>query len=151
MAYFANPQEDLPQPWKRKRILFYAQGLKVYGQIPYILQRRLQAEFISNNAPFMGARLIAPTAEQNYTLVRYYREDGRRHSEATLEALLDWLYADKGFEWGIAKNFFERLDLPNWWQAPAEVLEIGKEEHRPDIKQLMLTAPEEQDASGPIT
>ena len=79
--YFADPRVDLPQPWKEKRIIFYAQGVKIYGQIPYILQRRLQAEFYSNNLPWLGVRLIGPTFESNYTLVRYHRKDGQYHSD----------------------------------------------------------------------
>jgi hypothetical protein len=154
MAFFANPQEDLPQPWKLKRIIFYAQGLKIYGQIPYVLQRRLQGEFYSNNAPFMGMRLIVPTFENNYTLVRYHRlKDGKRHSEIALESLLDWLYSDEGFEWAIAKDFFRQIDLPNFWNWPPETFVLGGPEHRPDIKQLLLTAPEEgeQDAGSLIS
>lgn len=147
MTYYANPTKDLPQPWKQKRIIFYAQGLKIYGQIPYILQRRLQGEFYSNNVPVLGCRLIGPTMEDNYTLVRYRRpKDGKRHGDAALEALLDWLYADKGFEWAIAKDFFRRIDLPNFWNWPPETFVMGGPEHRPGIKQLLLTAPEEQDA-----
>lgn len=140
MTYYADPKNDLPQPWKQKRIIFYAQGLKIYGQIPYILQRRLQAEFYSNNASFMGARLIAPTMENNYTLVHYRRADGQRHSDTILEALLDWLYNDKGFKWAIAKDFFKRIDLPNFWNWPPETFVLGESEHRPGIKQLLLTA-----------
>lgn len=138
MAFFANTREDLPEPWKRKRIIFYAQGLKIYGQIPYILQRRLQGEFYSNNAPFMGGRIIAPTMEQNYTLVRYHRNNGKHQGNVALEALLDWLYADKGFEWAIAKDFHRRIDLPNFWNWPPEIFVSGTSENRSDIKQLLF-------------
>lgn len=149
MTYYANSSQDLPRPWKQKRIIFYAQGLKVYGQIPYILQRRLQGEFYSNNAPFMGCRIIAPTMEQNYTLVRYRRpNDSKCHNDIALEALLDWLYTDKGFEWAIAKDFYKRIDLPNFWNYPPETFVLGVTRHRTDIKQLLLTTPrEEQNAS----
>jgi hypothetical protein len=142
--YFANPQQDLPQPWKRKRIIFYRQGLKIYGQIPYILQRRLHGEFYSNNIPVLGGRMIGPTMEDNYTLVRYRRpKDGQRHNDVALEGLLDWLYADEGFEWAIAKDFHRRIDLANLFNWPPEVFAPGGVEHRTDIKQLLLTAPEE--------
>lgn len=140
MLYYADPRRDLPASWKQKRIIFYAQGLKIYGQIPYILQRRLQAKFISNSMGFMGGQISAPTLESNYTLIRYRREDGQPHSEVAIKALLDWLYDDKGFEWGVAKNFYERLDLPNFWQWPAEVLEMGKEEHRWALVMLLRGA-----------
>jgi hypothetical protein len=94
---------------------------------------------------FFGGRLVAPTVEPNYTLVRYRRQDGRRHSDSALESLLDWLYADKGFEASIAVEFHKRLDLPNignwypdtWWPATVE--------QRPDIKQLLLNAPEDKE------
>jgi len=121
MTYYCEPAQDLPAAWKPKRIIFYRQGIKIYGAIPYLLQRRLHAEFISNNVgSIRGARIIAPTGEANYTLVRYHRENGRPHSEPALQALLDWLYADKGFEWSIAapEHWRDRLDQPNWWQSP---------------------------------
>lgn len=138
MTYFADPREDLPAPWKPKRVIFYAQGLKIYGQIPYVLQRRLQAEFVSNDVSFFGGRLVGPTAERNYTLVRYCRQDGQSHGDAALEALLDWLYADKGFEWAIALDYHKRIDLPNLFNWPPEVWMPGGPEQRPDIKQLLL-------------
>jgi len=97
--------------------------------------------------------MICPTMEDNYTLVRFRRnKDGRRHSDAALEALLDWLYADKGFEWAIAKDFFKRIDLPNMFNWPPETFVPGGPEHRPNIKQLLLIAPEkeEQDAGSLI-
>ena len=138
MTNFADPREDLPAPWKPKRIIFYAQGLKIYGQIPYILQRRLRAEFISNSVGIMGARLTGPTMERNYTLVRYRRKGDQSHSSATLEALLDWLYADKGFEWAIALDYYKRIDLPNLFNFPAEAWMPGGLEQRVNIKQLLL-------------
>jgi hypothetical protein len=138
MTYFANPREDLPAPWKPKRIIFYAQGLKIYGQIPYILQRRLQAEFISNDVGVLGGRLVGPTAECNYTLVRYRRQDDKPHSDAVLEALLDWLCADRGFEWAIALDYYKHIDLPNLFNWPPETWVPGGLEQRPDIKQLLL-------------
>lgn len=137
MAYWANPQTDLPKAWKQKRIIFYAQGLKIYGQIPYLLQRRLQAEFYSNNAPFGGARLLAPSFEQNYTVISYRRKGGDPHSQEAVEALLNWLYADKGFEWAIAKKFNKRIDLANFWNWLPEVWEMGTEERRPELLQLL--------------
>lgn len=120
--YFAT-QEDQPQPWKRKRLIFYQSGIKVYGQIPYILQRRLQAEFISNESSFLGGRIVGPTAEKNYTFVPFRRGDGSEQSPEAVQALLDWLLADAGCEYAIAEDGeFERRDLTlvNWFQAPPE-------------------------------
>lgn len=124
MAYYADPNADLPAEWKLKRAIFYACSLKVYGQIPYILQRRLGAEFISNIAsgPF-GGRVVAPTGEDNYTVVPYRRADGECQSDEALAAFLSWLEADAGYEWAIAApGEFERRDLrqPNWWRKPPQ-------------------------------
>lgn len=141
MAFYANPAKDLPAPWEEKRIIFYAEGLKIYGQIPYILQRKLQAEFISNDVVGGMGRLIGPSGERNYTLVPYRREDGERHSESTIEALLDWLYEDRGFEWAIAApGEFERRDLRlvNWFQSPPETIVPAGPEHRQLIRRLLL-------------
>lgn len=122
MPFYADPQEDLPQPWKRKRIVFYAVGMKIYGQIPYILQRRLGAEFYSNNAPFLGGRLIAPTLERNYTVVPYHRDDGTRHNDEILESLMGWLIEGEGFEWAIAgpRDFNKEIRRWNAWESPPD-------------------------------
>lgn len=140
MTYYADPSRDLPAPWKAKRIVFYAKGLKVYGQIPYILQRKLHAEFISNNAPLLGGRIIGPTREQNYTIIRYRRNDGSMHSEEAIEALMDWFYSDKGFEWGIAGsgNFRDNLDGPNFFQQPPETVVLAEEGDRPNLLGLLM-------------
>jgi len=105
MNFYADPANDLPSPFKPKRCIFYTQGLKVYGQIPYILQRQLQAEFFSNNAPFMGGRLVGPTAEPNYTVIPYQRRDGQAHSQGAIAGLIKWLLEGKGFEWAVAADF----------------------------------------------
>jgi hypothetical protein len=143
MSFYADPRKDLPAPWKEKRVVIYRQGLKIYGQIPYILQRRLQAEFFSNNAPFMGSRLLAPTGEDNYTLVPWRSKDGRTHSQEAVRALLDWLYADKGFTWAVAAapEFYERQDEWNAWKEPPRTWVPAQESHYPAFTRL-LTAPE---------
>lgn len=142
MTYYADPAKDLPVPWKSKRIVIYAQGLKVYGQIPYILQRRLQAQFISNSVsmPF-GGRIFAPTQEDNYTVIPWRRADGEQHTEAAMDALLDWLYTDKGFEVAVATReyFHNRLDLPNMWQSPPHVFVPTLEQSR-SLFRLALTS-----------
>lgn len=144
-SYWANPQTDLPAPWKAKAIIFYAQGLKVYGQIPYILQQRLQAEFYSNNAGLWGGRLCAPSFERNYTVVPYRRKDGNPHRQEIIKALLDWLYADKGFEWAIAKDFHRKIDLPNFYNWPPDIWEMGKPEQRSEFAKLLLDSPKEKE------
>ena len=79
----------------------------------------MQAEFISNSVGVLGGRLIAPSAENNYTIVRWKRNDGHPHSEAAIHALLDWLCADAGDQAAVATRdfFFDRLDLPNVYQS----------------------------------
>lgn len=111
MAYYANPRADLPASWKTKRLVFYAMGLKVYGQMPYILQRKLRARFISNHFGGAGGEVWWPAAESNYTLVSYRRPDGSPHSAEVLMTFFDWLYADKGFEFAIAgeKSFYQDI------------------------------------------
>lgn len=101
MPFRCNPSEDLPSATKTKRIIFYGKGLKIYGTLPYLLSRRLKAEFYSNNfvqsgGAFRGMGLIAPAYEANYTVVPYTQRP--QHASA----LLNWLLSDAGFEWAIA-------------------------------------------------
>lgn len=134
--YYADPSKDLPAPWKPKRLVFYAMGLKVYGQMPYILQRRLKAEFISNHVSTgMGGSVFWPAAESNYTLVRYRQPDGSPHSEKALNAFFDWLYADKGFEFAIAGegDFYKDIRHIEMWEWPPELRAATVED-----KQLVL-------------
>lgn len=144
MTYHCDPSRDLPVAWKPKRVIVYRQGLKIYGCLPYILARRLDAEFISNNASALGARIVAPTMEDNYTLVRYRRRDGRPHRREAVQALLDWLYADRGFEWAVAapEFFDDRLDLVNWWQAPPETFVPGSEAAAQQFAGALLAGPD---------
>ena len=120
---YADPHNDLPASWRQKRVIFYQQGLKIYGQIPYLLQRRLQATFVSNVVSTRMSVIAAPTGEDNYTLVPYRRSDGTSHRLENIEALMDWLYGDSGFEWSIAvPGEYERRDLltANWFNRPPE-------------------------------
>jgi hypothetical protein len=94
--YRCNPRHDLPEKWKAKRIIFYGQGLKIYGEMPYLLKRRLKAEFFSNFRHNGQFGLIAPAMEMNYSVVPY------NQSPEYTAALLEWLFADAGFEWAIA-------------------------------------------------
>ena len=137
MSFYADPSQDLPALWKPKRCIFYAQGLKIYGQIPYILQRRLQAEFFSNNAPAFGGRIIAPTVEQNYTVVPYRRRDGAPHSQGTIDTLMDWLFADKGLEWAIAKDFDREIRGWNAYQMPPQTWIPTTEETQSEFVRLL--------------
>ena len=131
----------MPSPFKPKRCIFYAQGLKVYGQIPYILQRQLQAEFFSNNAPFMGGRIVAPTSEANYTVVPYRRRDGQPHSQAAIDALIVWLYEGKGLEWAVAVDF--EADIRGWnaWQQAAQTWVPAADDCRDRIQVLLNPHP----------
>ena len=99
--YRANLAIDLPHKWKAKRIIFYQKGLKIYGLIPHLLNRRLKGEFISNHlvisqGAFRGAGFLAPSGEDNYTVIPYAQKP--EHAEM----LLSWLYDGSGFEWAIA-------------------------------------------------
>jgi len=127
MAFYADTGRDLPAPWKPKQIIFYAEGLKVYGQIPYIHQRRLNARFYSNNAEiFGGGRLIAPSMEANYTVVPYRRADGRQHKPDAIGAFFDWLFSDKGFEWAFAVEFHKHIATVNWGNMHPETFVPGR-------------------------
>jgi hypothetical protein len=110
MAFRCDPPQDLPTVWKLKRIIFYAQGLKIYGVLPYLLNRRLKGEFYSNyyvnsSGAFRGSGMIAPAMEFNYTVIPYTQKP--EHSKA----LLEWLSEDAGFEWAIASERDFHKDL----------------------------------------
>jgi hypothetical protein len=94
--YKCDPRYDLPEKWKIKRIIFYGQGLKIYGEMPYLMKRRLRVEFFSNYHHNGQFGLIAPAMEMNYSVVPYHQ------SPDLTAALLEWLFADAGFEWAIA-------------------------------------------------
>jgi hypothetical protein len=101
MPFRCDFSQDVPNQSKPKRIIFYAQGLKIYGLLPHILNRRLKAEFYSNyfvqsSGAFRGAGMIAPAVEFNYTVIPYTQKP--EHAKT----LFEWLYEGKGFEWAIA-------------------------------------------------
>jgi hypothetical protein len=108
-TYYADFDRDIISKNNPKRIVLYAKGLKIYGVLPYILARKLKAEFFSNNLGVLGAKLIAPTQEDNYTIVPYAQ------SPASSQKLLDWLYSDAGFLWAIASSEYwdEEIAKPN--------------------------------------
>jgi len=137
MNFYADPANDLPSPFKPKRCIFYTQGLKVYGQIPYILQKRLQAEFYSNNMPCLGGRIVAPTAEANYTVVPYRRRDEQPHSQEAIDELLTWLYEGKGFEVAIAADFDKSICDWNAFQMPPETWIPAEEDYQDMIRGLL--------------
>ena len=120
MTSYAAP-EDIPTPYRAKLVVIYARGLKIYGQIPYLLAKRLEAQFISNEISIAGGGSIwGGTAEPNWTVVPSRRDDGQPHTPETLQALIDWLQADKGFVATVAtpEYYYDRLDS-NWGrQAP---------------------------------
>lgn len=101
MSFKCDFSQDIPQKWKPKRIIFYKRGLKIYGLLPHILNRRLKGEFYSNYyvqsaGAFRGHGTIAPAYELNYTVVPYTQKPEYAN------ALLEWLSQDAGFEWAIA-------------------------------------------------
>jgi len=142
MTFYANPHRDLPAPWKQKRAIFYAQGLKVYGQIPYILQRRLGAEFFSNSGTIFGGASLLTTSsmEDNYTVVPYRQRDGTLHSQEVLNTLYKWLMADKGFQWAIAVDFHVNIKQWNAWNWPPETWIPGEPEQKEMLVQLFLVS-----------
>lgn len=101
MTYYANLERDLPSPYHRKRVIFYRQGLKIYGLLPYLLQHKLKAQFFSGSfrvggSGFPRMRLSAGSFESNWTAIPYQQPPEH------IAALLDWLYSEKGFEAAIA-------------------------------------------------
>jgi hypothetical protein len=104
MSFKCNFSEDIPDKSKQKRIIFYQQGFKIYGLLPYILNRKLKGEFYSNHfthdsGAFRGMGVIAPAYELNYTVVPYSQDSVKA------KLLIDWLLDGSGFEWAIALDF----------------------------------------------
>jgi hypothetical protein len=85
MRHPVDFDKDIPSAGKQKEVLFYQTGLKVYGVLPYILHRKLRAEFCSSS----DAR------ENNFTLISYQQKS------ENVQALADWLYKDSGFVWAF--------------------------------------------------
>jgi hypothetical protein len=88
--------EDYIAAFQRKKIVFYAVGLKIYGQLPHKINRLVGGAFRSNQT----ATMRFPTGERNYTMVRFDL------SAEAAEALWAWLHADAGFQWAVAQEAF---------------------------------------------
>lgn len=114
MTYYADFDRDLPDPHKRKRVIFYRQGLKVYGLLPYLLQRRLKAQFFSGSMSWGRVRISMGSLESNWTAIPYTQ------TAESLSALLDWLYSDAGFEAAIASRaeFDDDIFSANVYREP---------------------------------
>lgn len=91
---------DLPCSIKAKRGLFYPDGLKIYGLLPFVLAYKLRATFCSDRVP---------GDEHNFTVVRYQQQPD------IVQALVDWLCAHKGFVWKIAQEGERLRDSPGDW------------------------------------
>ena len=111
----ANMPADQPNMHTPKRVLFYAAGLKIYGLLPYLLNRRVRGQFRSN----AHIAAVFPTWERNYTIVPY------QQTPEAAAALLDWLYADAGFEWGIAEDWHAALLGANAFNDPPCVFHLA--------------------------
>jgi len=116
-VYYGDLYDDLPKASKCKRAVFYSRGLKVYGMLPHLLNRRLKGEFRSNHVANGPLQAIAPTLEANYTVVPY------RQSPANTQRLMDWLLDGVGFEWAIAspQDWSQDILLGNAFQYPPKV------------------------------
>lgn len=114
MSYRADLHRDLPSTRNPTRVIFYQQGLKVYGLLPYLINRKVKGEFYSNyyvhdSGWFAGSGIVAHTNEPNYTVVPYSQ------SPETAKLLWDWLHSDAGFEWAIAskQEFYRNICQAN--------------------------------------
>lgn len=114
MTYYADLSNDLPVPYKRKRVIFYQQGLKVYGLLPYLLQKKLKAQFFSGSISWGNVRISAGSFEDNWTAIPY------QQSSTNLIFLLDWLYSDSGFEVALAskEDWEDNIFLGNIFHMP---------------------------------
>lgn len=124
MTYYADMSIDQPTEYKTKRAIFYQQGLKVYGLLPYILQRKLHAQFFSNSTSWGRVRISTGSLELNWTAIPY------QQSLENVNALLDWLYADKGFEVALAnpERWQDTIFAGNFGNMPPQTwYPIGKE------------------------
>lgn len=117
MPYYADFEHDLPNAYKLKRIIFYRQGLKVYGLIPYILARKLHAQFFSGSISWGNVRVSMGSYEHNWTAIPY------EQSPDKVGLLLDWLYQDKGFEVAIAsrEDWNDSIFSSNVFRVPPHV------------------------------
>lgn len=117
MPYYADFEHDLPDTCKPKRVIFYQQGLKVYGLIPYILARKLHAQFFSGSVSWGNVRVSMGSLEHNWTAIPY------EQTPEKVKMLLDWLYQDKGFEVAIAsrEDWNDSIFSSNVFRIPPHV------------------------------
>lgn len=142
MTAYASP-DDIPNPYKAKLVIVYAQGLKIYGQIPYLLARRLHAIFVSNQNSFMGGGTIwFPSAEDNFTAVPWRRPDGEPHSPETIQALTGWLQSGKGAIYLVAapENFNDSLTRFTPWRGTPKVWQPKESDPTLDLPALMRSS-----------
>ena len=90
--------QDIPSSSKVKNIIFYPDGLKIYGLLPYLLSRKLSSRFSSS---------FIQCAENNFTLVSYNQKPEH------VQALVDWLYSEARFEGAIASAGERLSDTPD--------------------------------------
>jgi len=128
MRHYADMNNDLPSPYHPKRAIFYRQGLKVYGLLPYILQRKLKAQFFSGVVSWgPGVRIMVGSWEPNWTAIPY------QQAPEKVQALLDWLYSEQGFEVAIASSddWDDDIFSSNFMRHPPQVWYPVQREARP--------------------
>jgi hypothetical protein len=138
MPYYANMEEDQPSAHKRKRIVFYRRGLKIYSLLPYILQRRLHAQFFSSTITGSGVRISAGSFEANWTAISYQNQ-----SPEAVEALMDWLFSGAGFKAAIAseENWDDDIFSGNFFNYPPDVWHPVGAEARPGYITILKRLP----------
>jgi hypothetical protein len=95
-----NFNQDISTAGKQKNILFHPKALKVYGVVPYILGKKLKAQFFGN-------WLQDSHTEPNFTVIKYQQK------QEHIQALTDWLYADTSFKWAITDDvLWDRPSYP---------------------------------------
>lgn len=127
MPYYADLNADVPAPYKPKKVVFYRQGLKIYGLLPYRLQRLLKAQFFSNSMSWGRVRISGGTFEANWTAIPY------QQSQENMSTLLDWLYSEAGFQVALASPAHWNDDIfsPNVARMPPETWYPAGPEARP--------------------
>lgn len=108
---------DLPSEKKYKEIIFYPKHLKIYGILPYLLNRKVSGRFCST---------ISRCAEPNFTVITY------NQSPEVVRELFEWLSEGVGFNWSIAsygeKIRFDPYKKPETHKPPnitiGQVIEV---------------------------
>lgn len=129
-------ERDLPSKRKPKRIIFYPDGLKIYGLLPYLLQRQLRGEFSS-------AWIKLNNDEDNFTVISYQQKPEH------VQKLVDWLYEAAGFEWTIALGG-ERLrsspgETPITYKPPESFQHVIAKAFQVAVETQNLSAPKPWD------